>query len=363
MARAPVERARRAAVGHGPVGADLAPAGRPLPRAALVHAWPGPRAAAAAPRAARLDRRTPARRPPSRRAPPRARARHRSRARRPSTPARPPGRRAPRPRPSRCIAVEQHRRRRVEELEAARAQHAGERRAATTKRERRELVCERDREADHARRPRLQQQLGFDHHAERALAADEPVHRVVHEGVARRCSSPASGGAGRARSPSASATRERRDVRARGAVAQRARTAGVAGDRAADGALLLARRIGREEQAVLRPARAARRRAARRRPRGRCVAAGRRPRCGRAPRSESSTPRSVIHAPVVLDCPPAAVTGRRSRRAPRAAAPPPPPRSTDARRPRARAAAPTHRGACASRTPASVLTSSSSRRA
>ena len=85
------------------------------------------------------------------------------------------------------------------------------------------------------------------HHAERALAADEPVHRIVRQRVA-------DGVLLEPRPPQLDdRTVRQRDlervhVRPRRAVAQAARARRVARHGAADRALLLARRIGGEQQ-------------------------------------------------------------------------------------------------------------------
>ena len=113
------------------------------------------------------------------------------------------------------------------------------------------LGREGDGEPDHLLGQRQQRELGFQHDAQRPLAADEPVHRIVRERVAH--------GVLLERGPPQLDDRavgqrdlERAHVRPRCAVAERARTRGVARDGAAERALLLARGIRGEQEPVRR---------------------------------------------------------------------------------------------------------------
>ena len=156
---------------------------------------------------------------------------------------------ASRPAAALAALARDRKRARVEELEAARDARPRSSRAATTKRERVLLGRERDREADDLLGQRQQRELRLDARRRACPRCRRTSRRIVRERVAhgvllQRGTPQLDDGAVGERH------RQRAHVRPRRAVAERARTDGVARDGAADRALLLARGIGREQQAL-----------------------------------------------------------------------------------------------------------------
>jgi hypothetical protein len=113
------------------------------------------------------------------------------------------------------------------------------------------FVRERNLETDNALRQREQLELRFNHDPESSFTSHKPVDRIVRESIPCRVLLEA-----HAAVPHDFAGREhyghRADVLASCAVLECAGTRRVARDRSADGALLLARRVGREQQPCLR---------------------------------------------------------------------------------------------------------------